>query len=322
MAEDQLERVMLDFLDGESDVLVCTTIIESGLDMPNVNTLIVDDADHLGLAQLYQLRGRVGRSSRLAYAFFTYRRDKVLSEQAEKRLDAIREFTELGAGFKIAMRDLEIRGAGNLLGAEQHGFIASVGLDLYVNLLQEAVAELRGARPEDEETQAAIELPVDAFLPEAYVGDAGHKVDIYRRLASMRIPSAIEEIRDELRDRFGPLPDPVENLLQVTRLRVLATRCGITAIVRAADGVVCRFGLPKRLSGEALIAFVNRHKDVVALRARKEVTMRIKVPRELPVVGKPGSPKDAGGKLLQRALQIVQALHHEALAPAVGGSGE
>jgi len=311
MPEDQLEQVMISFLEHEYDILVCTTIIESGLDMPNVNTLIVEDADHLGLAQLYQLRGRVGRSSRLAYALFTYRRDKVLTEVAEKRLDAIRQFTELGAGFKIAMRDLEIRGMGNLLGAEQHGFMAAVGLDLYIQLLQEAVAELRGTRPDEEDAQAVIELPVDAFLPDSYVSEVGHKVDLYRRLAMMRLPGAVEDMRDELRDRFGPLPGSVENLLQITRLRILATRCGITAIIRAPDGVMCRFGLPKRLSGEALVSFVNKHKDSVALRARKEVIMRIKVPRDLPVVGKVGPAKNAGAKALRRTLQVIEQLHQE-----------
>ncbi len=313
MAEEQLEQVMISFLEREFDILLCTTIIESGLDMPNVNTLIVEDSDHLGLAQLYQLRGRVGRSSRLAYAYFTYRRDKVLTEQAEKRLDAVRQFTELGSGFKIALRDLEIRGMGNLLGAEQHGFMVAVGLDLYVQLLQEAIADLRGERPDEEEPQAAVELPVDAYLPDEYVSDPGHKVDIYRRLATLRVPGGVDDIREELKDRFGALPAEVENLLQVTRLRVLATRCGIASIVRGGDGVYCRFGQPKRLSGERLVHYVNQHKDQLTLRARREVSLRIRVPRPVTEVGRVGPKKGEGTAILKRVLDVIEAIHHEAV---------
>lgn len=313
MAEDQLEQVMLSFLEREYDILLCTTIIESGLDMANVNTLIVEDADHLGLAQLYQLRGRVGRSSRLAYSYFTYKRDKVLTEQAEKRLDAIRQFTELGSGFKIAMRDLEIRGMGNLLGAEQHGFMAAVGLDLYIQLLQEAVAELRGEAPGDEEPPAAVELPVDAYLPDDYVPDPGHKVDIYRRLAAMRAPGGVPDMREELVDRFGELPAQAANLLAVTRLRILATRCGMTTVSVGRDGVQCRFGQPKRLSGEKFMAWVGRHKERVSLKARKEVVLKIKVPRAPVEVGKVGPRPGDGERILQRVLETVEDLHREAV---------
>src|SRR4051812_48885036 len=165
MVDTELERVMLDFLDGEYDVLVSTTIIETGVDIPNVNTLIIYDADKMGLSQLYQLRGRVGRSNRIAYAYFTYQRDKVLSETAEKRLQAIKEFTELGSGFKIAMRDLSIRGAGNILGAEQHGHIATVGFELYSQMLKEAVNELQGKNVQEQPNEPVIDLSVDAYLP-------------------------------------------------------------------------------------------------------------------------------------------------------------
>src|SRR5699024_2758965 len=169
MAETELEKVMLDFLDGEYDVLVSTTIIETGVDIPNVNTLIIHDADKMGLSQLYQLRGRVGRSNRIAYAYFTYQRDKVLSETAEKRLQAIKEFTELGSGFKIAMRDLAIRSAGNLLGAEQHGHIASVGFELYTQMLKEAIKEQQGGKEEETAFDPVIELDVDAYIPSDYI---------------------------------------------------------------------------------------------------------------------------------------------------------
>jgi transcription-repair coupling factor (superfamily II helicase) len=313
MAEDQLEQVMISFLEREYDVLLCTTIIESGLDMANVNTLIVDDADHLGLAQLYQLRGRVGRSSRLAYAYFTYKRDKALTEVAEKRLDAIRQFTELGSGFKIAMRDLEIRGMGNLLGPEQHGFMAAVGLDLYIQLLQEAVAELRGHAPAEQEAQAAVELPVDALLPDDYVPDPGHKVDIYRRLAAMRAPAGVAEMREELVDRFGKPPDEVENLLAVTRLRILASRCGMISVSLGRDGVYCRFGEAKRLSGEKFMAWVAKHKDRVSLKVRKEVALRIRVPRAPVVVGKVEPGRGDGAATLRRVLAAVEDLHREAV---------
>src|SRR5690606_2794374 len=203
MDEDLLERVMLDFLNGEIDVLLCSTIIETGMDIPNVNTLIVDEADRLGLAQLYQLRGRVGRSNRVAYAYFTYRKDKILTEDAEKRLQAIREFTELGSGFKIALRDLEIRGAGNLLGPEQYGFIASVGFELYCKLLEEAVREVKG-EVKREAPDAVIDLNVDAYVSDDYVADPQQKVEIYKRVAGLRTAEEIQDFQEELEDRFGP----------------------------------------------------------------------------------------------------------------------
>ena len=318
MAEEQLEQVMLSFLEREYDVLLCTTIIESGLDMANVNTLIVEDADHLGLAQLYQLRGRVGRSSRLAYAYFTYKRDKVLTEQAERRLDAIRQFTELGSGFRIAMRDLEIRGMGNLLGAEQHGFMAAVGLDLYVQLLQEAVAALRGRERFEDAPQAQVELPVDAFLPDEYVSDTGHKVDLYRRLAGLRHVEGLGEIRAELLDRFGPLPAETETLLAITRLRVLATDCGIAAVSLGRDGVYCRFGQPYRLSGERLVAYVGRNKAHLSMRSRKEVVLKIRIPRTPSKLGKVKLPKDDGQAALDWALRTVEEINREVLRTGPG----
>jgi transcription-repair coupling factor (superfamily II helicase) len=241
MKEDKLEQVLLDFLDGEYDVLIATTIIENGVDIPQVNTIVVDDADRLGLSQLYQLRGRVGRSNRLAYAYFLYKRDKVINEVAEKRLRAIKDFTELGAGFKIAMRDLEIRGAGNILGPEQHGFIITVGFDLYTQLLEEAVQELKGAQPTVREIQPNIELQVDAFISDQYVADARQKIDAYKRIIAIRTLADAEDVAEELVDRFGSLPDPVKNLLDIARLKVQCIDAGITSISQIKDQVTIKF---------------------------------------------------------------------------------
>lgn len=313
MAEDHLEQIMVGFLEREYDILVCTTIIESGLDMANVNTLVVEDADHLGLAQLYQLRGRVGRSSRLAYAFFTYRRDKLLTEEAELRLDAVRQFTELGSGFKIAMRDLEIRGMGNLLGAEQHGFMAAVGLDLYIRLLEEAVDEMRGEAKE-EAPQAAVDLAVDAYVPEEYVADPGEKVSVYRRLAGARTLEAVDDLAGELADRYGPVPPPVANLMAVTRLRVLATLCGMVSVVQAPDGVRCKFGNPRALSGERLVRYVHRNRPRLSLRAKKDVELRIQVPRQHVFPGAVHRTAESPGSIaLRLAFETLEALRREAV---------
>lgn len=229
MQERELERIMYDFIDGEIDVLVSTTIIETGLDISNVNTMIVHDADNMGLSQLYQLRGRVGRSNRTAYAFFMYKRDKVLREVAEKRLAAIKEFTDLGSGFKIAMRDLEIRGAGNLLGAKQHGHMQAVGYDLYCKMLDEAVKNLKGvSTAQDFET--TIDLDVDAFIPPAYIVNEVQKLDIYKRIAGIENQNECDDMREELLDRFGEIPAAVENLLRIAMIRVNAHRLFITEI--------------------------------------------------------------------------------------------
>lgn len=252
MDEEELEKVMLDFVAGKYDVLVCTTIIEAGLDIGNVNTLIVKNADQFGLAQLYQLRGRVGRSNRLAYAYFTFRRDRVLNEAAEKRLEAIRDFTDFGAGFKIARRDLEIRGAGNLLGTEQHGHIAAVGFDLYCRLMAEAVREVRGEAPE-EVVETQVELPVTAYLPSDYIPDGDQKVRLYYSLASARDPADVEDIRGELADRFGPPPRPVQNLLAVSRLRALGKRLKVRSISQQGRFYRIAFAPGHTLTGEKLV---------------------------------------------------------------------
>ncbi len=273
MKEDELERVMMDFLDGEYDILVSTTIIESGLDLPNVNTLVVEDADTLGLAQLYQLRGRVGRSNRVAYAYFTYRPGRVLSEQAEKRLEAIRDFTELGSGYKIALRDLEIRGAGNLLGAEQHGFIASVGFELYCRMLEDAIRTLKGeARTLRVET--IVDVNVDAYLPDAYVPDARQKIETYHRIAALADLDEARELEAELIDRYGPLPGPVQNLLTVARVKAAASKLGCAAISReTSGGLTARFDAPDPTVREVLAALVGEYPGVSVKSSAKTLVL-------------------------------------------------
>jgi transcription-repair coupling factor (superfamily II helicase) len=246
MAEGALERVMIDFAAGAADVLVCTTIIESGLDIPNANTIIIDRADTLGLAQLYQLRGRVGRSSRRAYAYLLYRRRERLSDEARKRLQAIFNASELGAGFQIALSDLEIRGAGNILGGEQSGHMAAVGFDLYSRMLAEAVEEQKASRegraPIVEAPQAVVDLPVDAHLPDDYVPDVAQKLELYRRLARARSAGDIAAFRQEVTDRFGPLPAAVQRLVEVAELRLAAEAAGVSSISREEGRLVVRFG--------------------------------------------------------------------------------
>lgn len=223
MKEQELEKIMYDFIDGEIDVLVSTTIIETGLDISNVNTMIIHDADNMGLSQLYQLRGRVGRSNRTAYAFLMYKRDKMLKEIAEKRLAAIKEFTDLGSGFKIAMRDLEIRGAGNLLGAKQHGHMQAVGYDMYCKMLNEAVKNLKGIHTE-EDFNTSVDLDVDAFIPPSYIVNEFQKLDIYKRIAGIENTGERDDMKEELLDRFGEIPKSVDNLLRIALVRVHAHR--------------------------------------------------------------------------------------------------
>ena len=246
MGEGALEKVMIAFADGAADVLVCTTIIESGLDIPNANTIVIDRADTLGLAQLYQLRGRVGRSSRRAYAYLLYRRRERLSDEARKRLQAIFNASELGAGFQIALSDLEIRGAGNILGGEQSGHMAAVGFDLYTRLLAEAVetrkATMEGRAPVIAAPQAVVDLPVEAHLPTEYVPDEAQKLELYRRLARARTPGDLAAFRQEVLDRFGAMPGPVSRLIEVAELRLAAEAAGVQSISREEGWLVVRFG--------------------------------------------------------------------------------
>ncbi len=260
MGEDDLERIMTAFWRGEHQVLLSTTIIESGLDIPNANTIIVEDADQLGLAQLYQIRGRVGRSSRVAFAYFSYRRERHMSELATKRLEAIRQFTELGSGFKIALRDLELRGAGNLLGPEQHGFVAAVGFGLYAQLLEEAVREARGER-EAPKTKTTVDLLVDAYVDNAYIVDARAVLDLYKKTHAASSEEDIQEIVAELRDRFGPVPTSVQNLLRMALIRVRGERLGLLAIVQQGRSVRLLFpnyAGPNRMDLAGLPATLRR----------------------------------------------------------------
>lgn len=258
--EDQLERVMLDFYDNEADILVCTTIIETGLDISNVNTLIVYDADRFGLAQLYQLRGRVGRSNRIAHAYFCYRKDKVLSENAEKRLAAIREFTELGSGFKIAMRDLEIRGAGNLLGPEQHGQIASVGFELYCRLLDETIRERKGETA-PELPEPVVEIPVDAYIPDSYISDGKQKVDIYRKISGAGTVTLVDDITAEIIDRFGTPPKPTVNLLDTAKLKAFARELGFASITKERTEVIGKLHVGLGVDYEKILSILQKYKS-------------------------------------------------------------
>lgn len=239
MTGRQIEEIMTDFYEGHYDVLLSTSIIETGLDIPNANTIIIYDADRLGLSQLYQMRGRVGRSRRRAYAYFMYRPDKMLSEAAEKRLKAIEEFTELGAGFKLAMRDLEIRGAGNLLGSQQHGNIASVGFGMYVSMLEEAIAKAQNKEVVKEVVpDPAIDLEIDAFIDDAYIKDSARKISVYQRMLQVKNKAQLDDLTDELIDRFGTPTDPVDRLLRIAQIKEQARLLGIKSIVRRESQLI------------------------------------------------------------------------------------
>ena len=243
MNEDILEQVMMDFYEGHYDILLATSIVENGIDVANANTIVIYDADRFGLSQLYQMRGRVGRSAKMAFAYFTYRRDKVLSETAEKRLQAMKEFAQLGSGFKIAMRDLEIRGAGSLLGAQQHGHIAGVGFEMYVKLLEEAVARKKGEAPAPPPIETVIDLPVEAYLDGGYIDDAMHKIEIYQKIAAVRTNEDLDALLDELIDRFGEPTRPVLALLDIARIKNYARSFSARSIV--AKGEVLDLALPE-----------------------------------------------------------------------------
>jgi transcription-repair coupling factor (superfamily II helicase) len=230
MAEGQLEKTMLSFLRGDGDVLVCTSIVESGLDIPTANTLIVERADTFGLAQLYQIRGRVGRSSERAYAYLLYPSAAALSEEASRRLATLSDYTELGSGFKIAMRDLEIRGAGNLLGQEQSGHVAAVGFELYVGMLDEAVRLLAGDSAEEATEPVRLDLPVDAYVPGDYVPYEAAKIEVHRRVAGAREVAQLIVLREELEDRFGPVPEPLDNLIRLQDARIKLGRAGARSV--------------------------------------------------------------------------------------------
>lgn len=260
MKERELETIMYDFINGDIDVLVTTTIIETGLDISNANTMIIHDADTMGLSQLYQLRGRVGRSNRTAYAFLMYRRNKMLREVAEKRLSAIREFTELGSGFKIAMRDLEIRGAGTLLGSEQSGHMEAVGYDLYCKLLNESVKEIKGENTVQESYETAIDLDVDAFIPDRYIRNEAQKLDIYKRIAGISSEEEYDDMLEELMDRFGEPPKSVQNLLSIALLKAMAHQIYVTELTQKGDEI--RFVLYEKamIDAAGIDSFLKEYK--------------------------------------------------------------
>ena len=265
MHEHQLEKIMLDFINGDIDVLVSTTIIETGLDISNANTMIIQDADHMGLSQLYQLRGRVGRSSRTSYAFLMYKRDKVLKEVAEKRLQAIREFTELGSGIKIAMRDLEIRGAGNVLGAEQHGHMEAVGYDLYCKLLNQAVEALRGKRDEEEDFQTVVDCDIDAYIPVSYIKNEYQKLDVYKRISAIESEEEYMDMQDELIDRFGDIPKAVDNLLRIALIKALAHQAYVTEVGINRQEVRISMFPKAKLNTEGIPALVAEYKGALKM---------------------------------------------------------
>ena len=237
MTGNEIESIMQDFIDHKIDVLVCTTILESGIDIPNANTIIVENADRLGLAQLYQIRGRVGRADKQGYAYITYRRDKLLSEVADKRLKAIKEFTEFGSGFKIAMRDLEIRGAGSLLGEIQSGHMEQVGYDTYCKLLDEVVKEMQGITVKQEK-DIQIDINLSSYIPENYIEDTAQKIEIYQDIALCRNDKDIEDVIDEIIDRYGSMPQEVENLIEIARIKILCRTANVLKISQKADVVV------------------------------------------------------------------------------------
>ena len=295
MKEHQLEDVMMDFYGGSYDVLLCTTIIENGLDVPSANTLIVYDAERFGLSQLYQLRGRVGRSNRQAYAYFTVRPDHMLTETAQQRLTAIREFTEFGAGFRIAMRDLEIRGAGNILGPEQHGHLATVGYDMYCKLMEETLNEVQG-RPAARELETRVDLRVDAFLPSDYVTEEKQRMEMYKRIASVVTDEDRADVTDELIDRYGELPAAAETLLDVSQLRALCNRLGVSRVTRGKEGLIMTLDERFVPDPACLLQAISETDGRLALSARTSARMILKTPN-LPEM-----------ELLQEALKVIRKL--------------
>jgi transcription-repair coupling factor (superfamily II helicase) len=297
MPEEMLEQVMLDFYEGRDDILVATSIIENGLDVSNANTIIVYDADKFGLSQLYQMRGRVGRSSHMAFAYFVYQADKVLTEVAEKRLQALKDFAELGSGFKIAMRDLEIRGAGNLLGSQQHGHIASVGFEMYCNLLDEAVQKLKAdgstEKTYEKPPEPVIEMAIEAYLPGEYISDAMHKIEVYQRIAAIRNEKHLDEITDELIDRFGEMPKEVMNLLKIAAIKNMARTLSIQSIIERPQRIEIIFGQNPTVGLDEIMNLKNKFGGLVQIAPDKLVLKLMRGQKTRPI------------DMLGRALKIL-----------------
>jgi len=273
MDKESLSEIWKEMMDHRVDLLLCTTIIETGVDLPDANTLIVENADHFGLSQLHQIRGRVGRSDRKAYAYFTYRRGKVLTEVSVKRLEAIREYTRFGCGFQIAMRDLEIRGAGNLLGAEQSGHLDSVGYDMYMKILSEAVLEEKGEAPLPK-TECTVDLSLDGYIPEKYVPYPAQRMDLYRKIASLRTEEDALDLTDELLDRYGDVPKTVQNLFSVALLRALAESLQCEKISQRSGKLFFVFQ-GAREEALALLCAVYASRLTLSLTGKPEVSLRI-----------------------------------------------
>ena len=281
MGEKELEAAMLRFVRHEADILICTTIIENGLDIPLVNTIIINRSDRFGLAQLYQLRGRVGRSSRPAYAYLLVPPDKALSGIARQRLAALKEFSDLGSGFKIAALDLELRGAGNLLGGEQHGHINAIGFDLYCQMLERTIEEMRGQEILPE-IQSHINLKISIRIPPQYIPDENQRLSTYKKISSIKSDSEIEELRNELEDRFGPVPSEVESLIDYVRLRLVAERVLVQSIERERDAIVIKFHERTPIAPQKLVEIVSAYPEVsVTPAGAMKMQMGGLVPREL-----------------------------------------
>ena len=283
MPENEISEIWRQLLEREIDILVCTTIIETGVDVPNVNTLIIEDADRFGLSQLYQLRGRVGRSSRRAYAYFTFRRGKVLTEVAYKRLEAIRELTQFGSGFKVAMRDLEIRGVGSILSAKQHGHMEAVGYDMYLQLLEEAIAENKGeAKPHTAE-DCLVDVTINAFIPETYIEDIESRIEAYRRIAGISSQEDSEDVIDELIVRYGEPPSSVIGLVDVALLRNSASKLGIKEISQKGQNIL--FYLNSNSSVNGIMNLTKKYKGRVLVNGSDKGYVSVKLaPNEMPIV--------------------------------------
>ena len=265
MKENELENVMVSFMKGEYNILLATTIIETGIDIQNANTMIIYDADKMGLSQLYQLRGRVGRTNRIAYAYLTYRRDKVLTEVAEKRLKAIKDFTELGSGFKVAMRDLEIRGAGNLMGSAQHGHMATIGYDLYCKMLEDTIKVIKG-EIDKEVVDTVVDIKVNAYIPNNYIEDEVTKIEIYKKIASIESKEEKEEIIEEIIDRFGDIPVPVNNLIDISYVRILGKNLGVIEIKDKNSVIDIKFDSRNRITGNMITNVVEKYSKRISFK--------------------------------------------------------
>jgi transcription-repair coupling factor (superfamily II helicase) len=265
MGERELEKVIVDFMKNEYDVLVSTTIIETGMDIQNVNTMIINDADKMGLSQLYQLRGRVGRTNKIAYCYLTYRKDKILTEVAEKRLKAIKDFTELGSGFKIALKDLEIRGAGNMMGSSQHGQMASIGYDLYCRMLEDTIKLIKG-EIEKEPVETSIEMKIDAFIPETYIEDEVQKIEIYKKIASISSYEDMTDIIEELVDRFSDIPYSVTNLMDIAYIRSLGKKLEIEEIKETGDELILKFDSVESINEKLFKSVIDKYSKQIVFR--------------------------------------------------------